>query len=141
MPLKLLKHELKIIFMENKSPLSPHIQIYRWHISSLVSISHRITGIINIVAITLICIWASFLTLGETSYDFIKFFFSSVFGKFITLGLVWSFSFQILSEIRHLIMDMGYGYELQMTRISGLVVIFGSFILTILIYFFGKNFF
>jgi len=127
--------------MENKSPLSPHIQIYRWHISSLVSISHRITGIINIVAITLICIWASFLTLGETSYDFIKFFFTSVFGKFITLGLIWSFSFQILSEIRHLIMDMGYGYELQMTRISGLVVIFGSFILTILIYFFGKNFF
>ena len=127
--------------MENKSPLSPHIQIYRWHISSLVSISHRITGIINIVAITLICVWASFLTLGETSYDFIKFFFTSVFGKFITLGLVWSFSFQILSEIRHLIMDMGYGYELQMTRISGLVVIFGSFILTISIYFFGKNFF
>ena len=127
--------------MENKSPLSPHIQIYRWHISSLVSISHRITGIINIVAITLICIWASFLTLGETSYDFIKFFFTSVFGKFITLGLIWSFSFQILSEIRHLIMDMGYGYELQMTRISGLVVIFGSFISTILIYFFGKNFF
>ena len=39
--------------MENKNPLSPHIQIYRWHISSLVSISHRITGIINIVAITL----------------------------------------------------------------------------------------
>ena len=127
--------------MENKSPLSPHIQIYRWHISSLVSISHRITGIINIVAITLICIWASFLTLGETIYDFIRFFFTSVFGKFITLGIVWSFSFQILSEIRHLIMDMGYGYELQMTRISGLVVIFGSFILTILIYFFGKNFF
>ena len=127
--------------MENKSPLSPHIQIYRWHISSLVSISHRITGIINIVAITLICIWASFLTLGETSYDFIRFFFTSVFGKFITLGIVWSFSFQILSEIRHLIMDMGYGYELQMTRISGLVVIFGSFILTILIYFFGKSFF
>ena len=126
--------------MENKSPLSPHIQIYRWHISSLVSISHRITGIINIVAITLICIWASFLTLGETSYDFIRFFFTSVFGKFITLGLVWSFSFQILSEIRHLIMDMGYGYELKTTRISGLVVIFGSFILTILIYLLG-NFF
>ena len=40
--------------MKNKEPLSPHIQIYRWHISSLVSISHRITGIINIIAITLI---------------------------------------------------------------------------------------
>ena len=52
--------------MENKTPLSPHIQIYRWHISSLVSISHRITGIINIVVITLICLWASLLLLGES---------------------------------------------------------------------------
>ena len=125
--------------MENKSPLSPHIQIYRWHISSLVSISHRITGIINIVAITLICILTSFLIFGETNYELIKFFFKSIIGKFVVLGLVWSFSFQILSEIRHLIMDMGYGYELQTTRISGLIVIFGSFILTILLYITGKS--
>ena len=127
--------------MENKRPLSPHIQIYRWHISSLVSISHRITGIINIAAITLICIWVSFLTLGETNYDLIDFFFKSILGKFFVIGLTWSFSFQTLSEIRHLIMDMGYGYELKTTRISGLAVIFGSFILTILIYFLGKFFF
>ena len=127
--------------MENKSPLSPHIQIYRWHISSLVSISHRITGIINIVAITLICIWIFFLTLGEINYDLIESFFKSILGKFFVLGITWSFSFQILSEIRHLIMDMGYGYELKTTRISGLAVIFGSFILTILIYILGKFFF
>ena len=126
--------------MENKSPLSPHIQIYRWHISSLVSISHRITGIINILAITFSCIWVSFLTFGETNYNLIEFFFKSIIGKFVVIGLAWSFSFQILSEIRHLIMDMGYGYELKTTRISGLVVIFGSFILTILIYLLG-NFF
>ena len=125
--------------MENKSPLSPHIQIYRWHISSLVSISHRITGIINIVAITLICILTSFLIFGETNYELIKFFLKSIIGKFVVLGLVWSFSFQILSEIRHLIMDMGYGYELQITRISGLIVIFGSFVLTILLYLIGKS--
>ena len=127
--------------MENKSPLSPHIQIYRWHISSLVSISHRITGIINIVAITLICIWIFFLTLGEINYDLIESFFKSILGKFFVLGITWSFSFQILSEIRHLIMDMGYGYELKTTRISGLAVIFGSFIVTILIYILGKSFF
>ena len=126
--------------MENKNPLSPHIQIYRWHISSLVSISHRITGIINIIAITLICIWASLLILGETNYDFINLFLTSIFGKFIALGLAWSFSFQILSEIRHLMMDMGYGFELQITRVTGLVVIFGSLLLTILIYLIGSNF-
>ena len=126
--------------MENKEPLSPHIQIYRWHISSLVSISHRITGIINIIAITLICIWVSLLVLGDTNYDLINLFLNSIIGKFIALGLVWSFSFQMLSEIRHLLMDMGYGFELQTTRITGLVVIFGSFVLTILIYLIGKNF-
>ena len=125
--------------MENKNPLSPHIQIYRWHVSSLVSISHRITGIVNIIAITLICIWASLLLLGDLNYNFINLFFNSFLGKFIVIGLVWSFSFQILSEIRHLIMDMGYGFELRTTRITGLAVIFGSFILTILIYLIGKN--
>ena len=126
--------------MENKSPLSPHIQIYRWHISSLVSISHRITGIINIIAITLICIWASILILGDSSYSIINLFFNSLVGKFFAIGLAWSFSFQILSEIRHLIMDMGYGYELKTTRITGIAVIFGSVAFTILIYLIGKNF-
>jgi len=126
--------------MENRNPLSPHIQIYRWHISSLVSISHRITGIINIVAITLICIWTASLILGDTNYDFINLFLTSIFGKFIVIGLAWSFSFQILSEIRHLLMDMGYGFELQTTRITGLSVIFGSILLTILIYLIGRNF-
>tara|TARA_B110000444_G_C18332073_1_gene363300 strand:- start:6 stop:389 length:384 start_codon:yes stop_codon:yes gene_type:complete len=127
--------------MENKSPLSPHIQIYRWHVSSLVSISHRITGIINIIAITLICLWASLLILGENNYEMINLFLNSLFGKFIILGLTWSFSFQVLSEIRHLVMDFGYGFELSTTKITGLLVIFGSIILTIVFYLIGKNFF
>ena len=126
--------------MENKEPLSPHIQIYRWHISSLVSISHRITGIINIIAITLICLWASLLLLGESNYIMINSFLSSLIGKFIILGFTWSFSFQVLSEIRHFIMDLGYGFELKTTKISGLLVIFGSIVLTVVFYVIGKNF-
>ena len=126
--------------MENKRPLSPHIQIYRWHISSLVSISHRITGIINIIAITLICLWASLLFLGENNYEMINLFLNSLVGKFIILGITWSFSFQILSEIRHLIMDFGYGFELNISKITGLIVIFGSIILTVVFYLIGKNY-
>ena len=126
--------------MENKKPLSPHIQIYSWHISSLVSISHRITGIINIIAITVICFWSCWLILGENNYDFVNYFLGSLISKFIILGVVWSFSFQILSEIRHLIMDMGYGFELQTTKVTGLLVIFGSLALTVLIYLIGRNF-
>ena len=127
--------------MKNNNPLSPHIQIYRWHISSLISISHRITGIINIIAITIICFWIATLLLGESSYELIKIFLKSIYGKFMILGLTWSFSFQILSEIRHLIMDFGYGFELNTNKITGLIVIIGSFVLTILIYIFGKQFF
>ena len=127
--------------MENKRPLSPHIQIYKWHISSLVSISHRITGIINIIAITFICLLASLLVLGESNYEIINLFLSSLIGKFFILGLTWSFSFQILSEIRHLIMDLGYGFQLRTTKITGLIVIFGSIILTVSLYLIGKNFF
>ena len=126
--------------MEDKKPLSPHIQIYRWHISSLVSITHRITGIINIILITIICIWASLLLLGESNYEAIKYLLSSLIGKFFILGLTWSFSFQVLSEVRHLIMDLGYGFELRTSKITGLIVIIGSIFLTIFFYLIGKNF-
>ena len=126
--------------MENKPPLSPHIQIYKWHFSSLVSISHRITGIINIIGITFICVLASLLSLGESNYEMIYLFLNSKIGKFIILGLTWSFSFQILSEIRHLIMDLGYGFELKTSKITSLIVICGSIVLTIIFYLIGKNF-
>jgi len=125
--------------MENK-PLSPHIQIYRWHISSLVSITHRITGIINFFAISLIFLWFVFIFFGESGYQIIQTILETLVGKFIILAITWSFSFQMLSEIRHLIMDLGYGFELKTTRISGLLVIFGSFFLTIIIYLIGRGF-
>jgi len=126
--------------MESKTPLSPHIQIYRWHISSLVSICHRITGIINIIVITLICLWVSLLLFGESNYETINLFLNSFIGKFIILGITWSFSFQVLSEIRHLIMDLGYGFEINTTKITGLIVIFGSLVFTVVLYLIGKNF-
>ena len=119
--------------MENKNPLSPHIQIYSWHISSLVSISHRITGIINIIIVTLICFWVAYLLLGNSNYEIIQKFFQTYIGKFLIVGIVWSFSFQILSEIRHLFWDLGYGFELKTSNITGLLVIFGSLFLTIFI--------
>ena len=127
--------------MENNNPLSPHIQIYSWNISSLISISHRITGVINILVLTFVCLWISLLLLGETNYDYIKFFLQSIFGKFPILGIIWSFNFQILSEVRHLFWDLGYGFELKTSKITGLIVIFGSIIFTILIYLFGRNIF
>jgi len=127
--------------MSKENPLSPHIQIYSWNISSLISISHRIVGVVNIAVLTLVCLWIALLLLGEANYEYIKFFLQSFLGKFLIVCVVWSFTFQILSEIRHLFWDFGYGFELKISKITGLIVIFGSFILTILIYLFGKQIF
>ena len=125
--------------MDNNNPLSPHIQIYSWNVSSLISISNRITGIINILALTLICFWIASMLLGSASYELIYSILNSFFGKFLVIGITWSFSFQILSEVRHLFWDMGYGFELTTSKISGIIVIFGSFVVTILIYILGRQ--
>ena len=125
----------------NNNPLSPHLQIYKWQISSLLSITHRIVGVINILAITLICIWTLSLLAGEDSYEITKIFLRSFFGKFIIVSLCWTFSFHILNELRHLIWDIGYGFDLKVAKITGVLAFFGSFVLTILFYLIGKNIF
>ena len=124
--------------MENKkNPLSPHLQVYRWHISSLLSITHRIVGISNFVII----IFISFLLISSVSNrQLLEVFSNSFFSKFFLLAVCWSFSFQILNEIRHLAWDMGYGFDLKVSKITGVITIVGSFILAFLFYLIGKSF-
>tara|TARA_Y100000389_G_C17335956_1_gene450652 strand:- start:214 stop:600 length:387 start_codon:yes stop_codon:yes gene_type:complete len=124
----------------NNNPLTPHLQIYKWQISSLLSITHRIVGVINFIAVTFICFWSFFLLLGETSYVEIQIFLQSILGKFLIISLCWTFSFHILNEMRHLAWDLGYGYDLKISKITGILSIAGSFCLTVLIYSIGKNF-
>ena len=125
--------------MYKKNPLSPHLQIYRWHLSMILSITHRIIGIVNSLVIILICLWTISLLFGEENYEIIKIFFQSFFGKMLITSLSWSFSFHILSEIRHLIWDLGYGFDLKISKITGVITIIGSLVLTVLIYLLGKN--
>ena len=125
--------------MKNNNPISPHIQIYNWHISSLVSISHRISGVINFIFFIFLSGWILLSILLGQSYEIFYTFYNTIFGKFFLISIIWSFSFQILSEIRHLFWDFGYGFDLKISNISGLVVIFGSFILTIFIFLVGRQ--
>ena len=126
---------------DNKNPLSPHLQIYKWQISSLLSITHRIVGVVSFFAIILICFWSLSLLLGAESYEIMYTFFNSFFGKFISISLCWTFSFHILNEVRHLIWDAGYGFDLKVAKITGVIALIGSFVLTILLYLLGRNFF
>ena len=125
--------------LNNKNnPLSPHLQVYRWHISSLLSITHRIIGIVNFIFIILV---SSILIFFGLENNFFQILIQSLFGKFLIISFCWSFSFQILNEIRHLAWDMGYGFDLKVSRITGILTIIGSFIFTILFYLIGKNLF
>jgi len=127
--------------MQNNNPLSPHLQIYKWHISSLLSITHRVVGVINFFALMAICFWAISLFFGENFYRSFEIVLNTFFGKFLIISLCWTFSFQILNEIRHLVWDAGFGFDLKVAKISGVIALIGSFILTILFYLAGRNFF
>ena len=123
-----------------KNPLSPHLQIYRWHISSLLSITHRISGVINFISLILIIFWLVALSLGENNYESFLLMINSFFGKFILIGFTWSMSFHVLGGIRHLFWDLGYGFEIKTANISGIIVIISSLVLTIIFWLLAKGF-
>ena len=125
---------------DSKNPLSPHLQIYRWHISSLLSITHRISGVINLIALILIFCWLLVLSFGESNYELFLSTINSFFGKYILIGFTWSMIFHLLSGIRHLIWDMGYGFEIKTANISGIIVIISSLALTIIFWLFARGF-
>jgi succinate dehydrogenase / fumarate reductase cytochrome b subunit len=125
---------------DSKNPLSPHLQIYRWHISSLISITQRISSVINLLAIILIFFWLLVLSFGENNYEFFLLISNSFIGKFILIGFTWSMSFHLLSGIRHLVWDLGYGFEIKTANISGIIVIIFSLTLTIIFWLFARGF-
>jgi len=125
---------------DSKNPLSPHLQIYRWHISSLLSITHRISGVINLLSLILIFFWLVALSFGKNNYELFLLIINSFFGKFILVGFTWSMIFHLLSGIRHLAWDLGYGFKIKTANISGIVVIFSSLILTIIFWLFARGF-
>tara|TARA_B100001123_G_scaffold333396_1_gene376283 strand:+ start:9 stop:395 length:387 start_codon:yes stop_codon:yes gene_type:complete len=125
---------------DSKNPLSPHLQVYRWHISSLLSITHRISGVINLIALILIFFWLIFFSFGENDYELFLLAINSFFGKFILIGFTWSMIFHLLSGIRHLAWDFGYGFEIKTANISGTIVIILSLVLTIIFWLLGRGF-
>ena len=125
---------------DSNNPLSPHLQIYRWHISSLLSITHRIVGVINLLALIIIFFWLLTLSLGENNYELFLLLINNFFGKFILILFTWSMSFHLLSGIRHLVWDLGYGFEIKTANTSGIIVIISSLALTIMFWLFARGF-
>jgi len=117
--------------MSAKRPLSPHLQIYRPQLTSILSIMHRFTGLALAVGTLLLAWWLVALASGEGPYNAAQGFIGSWLGKLLLLG--WSFAvfFHLANGIRHLFWDAGYGFEIKTTYASGWAVLAVSALLTV----------
>ena len=112
-----------------KRPLSPHLQIYKPQITSILSISHRITGILLVLGLLCSFIFLVLLTLGENYYKIWLLFSNSIFGEIVLFGWLLALIFHMLNGIRHLFWDIGIGLSLNEAKWTGVIVC----ILTILL--------
>jgi succinate dehydrogenase / fumarate reductase cytochrome b subunit len=121
-------------------PLSPHLQIYRWQLTSVLSILHRATGIALSVGTLLLVWWLIAAASGQEAYDGAQSFIGSPIGLLLLLG--WSFAlfYHLCNGIRHLFWDSGYGFDLRTTYQTGWAVVVTSAGLTIVAWFLGLSY-
>ena len=112
-------------------PLSPHLQIYKPQISSVLSILHRITGVALGLGLLLLAWWLIAAASGKQDFAIVQRLLASWFGQAILLGFSWSLFFHLCNGIRHLAWDAGYGLELPGVNKSGWAVVITAFVLTL----------
>jgi len=121
--------------MAKERPISPHLQVYKPQITSVLSIFHRITGVALTFGLILLVAWIFTLSLGEEYFKYFVMFIKSWFGLLILFGFTFALNYHLCNGIRHLFWDAGYGYEIETVHKSGLAVLVVSFVLTILIWY------
>ena len=120
--------------MAKERPISPHLQVYKPQITSVLSIFHRITGVALTFGLILLVAWIFTLSLGEEYFEYFSLFIKSWFGLLILFGFTFALNYHLCNGIRHLFWDAGFGYEIETVHKSGLAVLVVSFVLTILIW-------
>jgi succinate dehydrogenase / fumarate reductase cytochrome b subunit len=118
-------------------PLSPHLQIYSWPITMLMSIAHRATGMALYFGTLLVAWWLTAASSGPKPYADVQWFMNTWIGKLILFGYTWALIHHMLGGIRHLIWDTGRGFEPgERERLAGATLV-GSIALTIILWLFG----
>ena len=115
-------------------PLSPHLQIYRPQITSVLSILHRISGVFMSLGILLLACWLAAAASGPESYEIAVALLGSVVGRLLLFGWTLAFFYHFLNGIRHLEWDTGRGFELPQVVRSGWLVVVLSVALTLLMW-------
>lgn len=122
--------------LQERRPLSPHIQIYKAQITSLLSILHRGTGLFLFFGSFIWVGWLVSLALGPEAYEYIRSFLQHPLGRLFLMGWSFSFFYHLCNGLRHLGWDWGYGYEMPTVRLTGWIVIITSLSLTLLTWIF-----
>jgi len=112
-------------------PLSPHLQVYRPQLTSMLSITHRATGIALAVGTLLLIWWLVAAASGPEAYATVQGFIGSIIGRLLLFGWTWALFYHLGNGIRHLFWDSGYGFELKTAYASGWLVLLASFVLTL----------
>lgn len=113
-------------------PLSPHLQVYRPQLTSILSITHRGTGIfLALGALYLVC-WLLAIASGPEAYASVSAFSASIIGRLLLLGWTFSLFYHLANGIRHLVWDAGVGLDLKTTYMSGWLVVVGAVVLTVI---------
>ncbi len=115
-------------------PLSPHLQIYRPQITSVLSILHRLTGVGMALGAVLVVWWLLAAATGPDYFATVDGLLTSWIGILIMMGSSWALCYHLLNGIRHLVWDIGLGFELETVDKSGKAVVAGSAVLTVLLW-------
>lgn len=119
--------------MDNSNrPLSPHLQIYKPQLTSLLSIAHRASGVFLVIGTLLLVYWLTALAQGPESYAQAQAFFGSGFGRSILFPWVFALFYHLCNGIRHLFWDMGVGFEITTVYASGKWVVGAAAVLTLI---------
>ena len=111
-------------------PLSPHLQVYRPQLTSILSITHRATGIALSFGIILLIAWILATAAGENYFNTVNSIITSWLGKLVLVGFTWALFYHLCNGVRHLFWDAGFGFELSTVYKSGYATVGASVLLT-----------
>lgn len=115
-------------------PMSPHLQVWRWHVTMWTSILNRATGVALYGGAFILAAWAIALAMGPEAYECVMGLLASPLGLLVLFGLTWSLLFHLANGVRHLVWDLGFGLAIPSANLSGWVVIIGSVVATVLVW-------
>jgi len=115
-------------------PLSPHLQIYRPQLTSVLSITHRATGVALAVGTLLLAWWLIAAATGPEAYAEVQAVLASWIGRLLLIGWTIALFYHLCNGIRHLAWDVGWGFEIARGRLTGWIAIGASLLLTLAIW-------